>query len=159
MARTCPPLELERCADFGLSRINRQKSEISAGVARQEAETAIYRKVTGKRPDKKRRRTVPAWWAKGERDNGPASLNRSKPVAPVGEKEVALKKLRSQVSVAPGAAKRLCALRFFWLRPRGSQLLLQRSYSSRLRLPARADSLVLDEVGATLDLVTRASTA
>jgi len=32
-------------------------------------------------------------------------------------------------------------------------------YSSRLRLPARADSLVLDEVGATLDLVTRASTA
>src|SRR5262249_25946248 len=46
---------------IGLSRINRQKSEISAGVARQEAETAIYRKVTGKRPNKKRRRMVLAW--------------------------------------------------------------------------------------------------
>jgi hypothetical protein len=33
---------------IGLSRINRQKSEISAGVAQQQAETAIYRKVTGK---------------------------------------------------------------------------------------------------------------
>ena len=46
---------------IGLSRINRQKSEISAGVARQQAETAIYRKVTGKRPNKKRRRAVPVW--------------------------------------------------------------------------------------------------
>jgi hypothetical protein len=46
---------------IGLSRINRQKSEISAGVARQQAETAIYRKVTGKRANNKRRRTVPAW--------------------------------------------------------------------------------------------------
>jgi hypothetical protein len=46
---------------IGLSRINRQKSEISAGVAQQQAETAIYRKVTGKRPNKKRRRTVPTW--------------------------------------------------------------------------------------------------
>jgi hypothetical protein len=46
---------------IGLSRINRKKSEISAGVARQQAETAIYRKVTGKRPNKKRRRTVPTW--------------------------------------------------------------------------------------------------
>jgi hypothetical protein len=44
---------------IGLSRINRQKSEISAG-AQQQAETAIYRKVTGKRPNKKRRRAVPA---------------------------------------------------------------------------------------------------
>jgi hypothetical protein len=46
---------------IGLSRINRQKSEISAGVAQQQAETAIYRKVTGKRPNKKRRRAVSAW--------------------------------------------------------------------------------------------------
>jgi len=45
----------------GISRINRQKSEISAGVAQQQAETAIYRKVTGKRANNKRRRTVPAW--------------------------------------------------------------------------------------------------
>jgi hypothetical protein len=43
---------------IGLSRINRQKSEISAGVAQQQAETAIYRKVTGKLPNKKRRRAV-----------------------------------------------------------------------------------------------------
>ena len=46
---------------IGLSRINRQKSEISAGVAQQQAETAIYRLMTDKRPNKKRRRTVPAW--------------------------------------------------------------------------------------------------
>jgi hypothetical protein len=46
---------------IGLSRINRQKSEISAGVAQQQAEKAIYRKVTGKRANNKRRRTVPAW--------------------------------------------------------------------------------------------------
>jgi hypothetical protein len=46
---------------IGLSRINRQKSEISAGVAQQQAETATYRKVTGKRPNKKRRRAAPAW--------------------------------------------------------------------------------------------------
>jgi hypothetical protein len=39
----------------------RQKSEISGGVAQQQAETAIYRKVTGKRPNKKRRRPVLAW--------------------------------------------------------------------------------------------------
>jgi len=45
---------------IGLSRINRQKSEISGGVAQQQAETAIYRRVTGKRPNKKRRRPVPA---------------------------------------------------------------------------------------------------
>jgi len=45
---------------IGLSRINRQKSEISAHVARQQAETAIYRQVTGKRPNKKRRRAMPA---------------------------------------------------------------------------------------------------
>jgi hypothetical protein len=46
---------------IGLSRINHQKSEIFAGVAQQQAETAIYRKVTGKRPNKKRRRAVPPW--------------------------------------------------------------------------------------------------
>jgi hypothetical protein len=37
---------------IGLSRINRQKSEISAGVAQQQAETANYRKVTGKRSNR-----------------------------------------------------------------------------------------------------------
>jgi hypothetical protein len=46
---------------MGLSRINRQNSETSAGVAQQQADTAIYRKVTGKRPKTKRRRAVPAW--------------------------------------------------------------------------------------------------
>src|SRR5262245_58193690 len=46
---------------IGLSRINRQKSEISAGVARQQADAAIYRQVTGKRPNKKRRHATPAW--------------------------------------------------------------------------------------------------
>jgi hypothetical protein len=45
---------------IGLSRINRQKSEISAGIAQQQTETAIYRNVTGKRPNKKRRCAVPA---------------------------------------------------------------------------------------------------
>lgn len=39
---------------IGLSHINRQKSEISAGVAQQQAETAIYRKVTGKRSRRER---------------------------------------------------------------------------------------------------------
>ena len=46
---------------IGLTRINRQESEISAGVAEQQAETAVYRKVTGKRANNKRRRTVHAW--------------------------------------------------------------------------------------------------
>ena len=46
---------------IGLNRINRQKSEIPARVAQQQAETAIYRKVTGKRANNKRRRTAPAW--------------------------------------------------------------------------------------------------
>ena len=46
---------------IGLSRINRQKSESSAGVAQQQTATAIYRKVTGKRLNKKRRRAVSAW--------------------------------------------------------------------------------------------------
>ena len=39
---------------IGLSYINRQKSEISAGVAQRQAETAIYRKVTGKRSKRER---------------------------------------------------------------------------------------------------------
>jgi hypothetical protein len=46
---------------IGLSRVDRQKSEIFAGVAQQQAETAIYRKLIGKRSNKKRRRAVPAW--------------------------------------------------------------------------------------------------
>ena len=46
---------------IGLSRINRQESEFSAGVAQQQADTAIYSKVTGKRANNKRRGTVPAW--------------------------------------------------------------------------------------------------
>jgi hypothetical protein len=45
---------------IGLGRINRQKSEIAAGVARQQADTAIYRNVTGKRPKKKGYSAVPA---------------------------------------------------------------------------------------------------
>ena len=39
---------------IGLSYINRQKSEISASVAQRQAETAIYRKVTGKRSKRER---------------------------------------------------------------------------------------------------------
>jgi hypothetical protein len=58
---TLPPGPRRTDCYIGLSRINRQNSEISAGVAQQQAETAIYRKVTGKRPNKKRRRAVPAW--------------------------------------------------------------------------------------------------
>ena len=46
---------------IGLSRITRQKSEIAAGVAQQQTETATYRKVTGKRLNKKRRRALSAW--------------------------------------------------------------------------------------------------
>jgi hypothetical protein len=46
---TLPPGPRRTDCYVGLSRINRQKSEISAGVAQQQAETAIYRKVTGKR--------------------------------------------------------------------------------------------------------------
>jgi len=35
------------------SRINRQKSELAATIARQQADAATYRQVTGKRPKKK----------------------------------------------------------------------------------------------------------
>jgi hypothetical protein len=58
---TLPPGPRRTDCYIGLSRINRQNSEISAGVAEQQAETAIYRKVTGRRPNKKRRHAVPAW--------------------------------------------------------------------------------------------------
>jgi hypothetical protein len=42
----------------GLNRINRQQSEIFAGVAQQQAGAATYRKVTGKLPYEKRRRAA-----------------------------------------------------------------------------------------------------
>lgn len=45
---------------IGLSRIYRQKSEIAAGVARQQSDAAIYRGVTGKRSAKKSLRAKPA---------------------------------------------------------------------------------------------------
>jgi hypothetical protein len=45
---------------IGLSRINRDKSQIAAGVARQQSDAAIYRSVTGKRPGTKVRRAAPA---------------------------------------------------------------------------------------------------
>jgi hypothetical protein len=44
---------------IGLSRIERQKAEISAGVAQQQTDRAIYREVTGKPPKKKTRRVAP----------------------------------------------------------------------------------------------------
>jgi hypothetical protein len=45
---------------IGLSRINRQKADISAGVAQQQTDTAIYREVTGRHPSKKGRRVLRA---------------------------------------------------------------------------------------------------
>ena len=42
---------------IGLSRINREKSAIAVGGARQQSDTAIYRSVTGTYPKKKMRRT------------------------------------------------------------------------------------------------------
>jgi hypothetical protein len=39
---------------IGLSYVNRQKYEFSVGVAQQQAEIAIYRKVTGKRSRRER---------------------------------------------------------------------------------------------------------
>ena len=41
------------------SRINRQKSELAATIARQQADAATYRQVTGKRPKKKSNRAAP----------------------------------------------------------------------------------------------------
>jgi hypothetical protein len=38
---------------IGLSRINRQKSEIAAGAAQQQTDRAIYRQLTGRRPNTK----------------------------------------------------------------------------------------------------------
>jgi hypothetical protein len=44
---------------IGLSRIYRQKSDIAAGIARQQSDRAIYRQVTGTQPRTKRRRVDP----------------------------------------------------------------------------------------------------
>jgi hypothetical protein len=46
---------------IGLSRLYRQKSELAADVARQQASGAIYRQVTGARPNTDALRSVPAW--------------------------------------------------------------------------------------------------
>ena len=43
---------------IGLSRINRQKSEIAAGAAQQQSDSAIYRQLTGRRPNTKWHRAV-----------------------------------------------------------------------------------------------------
>jgi hypothetical protein len=45
---------------IGLSRINRDKSQIAAGVARQQSDAAIFRSLTGKRSGTKVRRAAPA---------------------------------------------------------------------------------------------------
>ena len=58
---TVPPGAARTDCYIGLSRINRQRSEISAGVARQQGDTAIYRNVTGQRPQKKRHRAADDW--------------------------------------------------------------------------------------------------
>ena len=42
---------------IGLSRINRERAAIAAGVARQQSDIAIYRSITGTSPKKKMRRT------------------------------------------------------------------------------------------------------
>jgi len=44
---------------IALGRINRQKSELSATIARQAADAATYRQVTGKRAKKTRRAPGP----------------------------------------------------------------------------------------------------
>ena len=49
-----PPGPARTDCYIGLSRINRQKSDIAAGVARQRIDRAIYRNVAGTRPRKKR---------------------------------------------------------------------------------------------------------
>ena len=43
---------------IGLSGINRQKSEIAAGVAQQQTDRAIYRQLTGRRPKMKWHRAL-----------------------------------------------------------------------------------------------------
>jgi hypothetical protein len=43
---------------IGLSRINQQKSEIAASTARQQADSATYRQLTGGRPKPKRHRAA-----------------------------------------------------------------------------------------------------
>jgi hypothetical protein len=57
---TLPPGPRRTNCCIGLNHINRQKSGFSAGVAQQQAETAMYRQLTGKRPNKKRRRPLSA---------------------------------------------------------------------------------------------------
>ena len=57
---TIPPGPARTDCYIGLSRINRQKSEIAAGVAQQQTNTAIYRNVIGTRP-KKKHPAPPAW--------------------------------------------------------------------------------------------------
>jgi hypothetical protein len=46
--------------NIGLSRISGQKAGVAAGVARQQANRATYRNVTGKNPSKKIRHAIPA---------------------------------------------------------------------------------------------------
>jgi hypothetical protein len=43
---------------IGLSLINRQKSEIAAGAAQQQADSATYRQLTGRRPKTKWHRAM-----------------------------------------------------------------------------------------------------
>jgi hypothetical protein len=57
---TIPPGPARTDCYIGLSRINRQKSDIATGVAQQQTDTAIYRNVTRTRP-KKKRPAPPAW--------------------------------------------------------------------------------------------------
>jgi len=61
-----PPGPARTDCFIGLARINRQKSEIAAGVSRQQIDAAIYRNVTGGSAKKTGRRMLPAW--KAERD-------------------------------------------------------------------------------------------
>jgi hypothetical protein len=58
---TVPPGPARTDCYIGLSRINRQKSEISTSVAERQTDNAIFRKVTGKYPKKKLRRPMSAW--------------------------------------------------------------------------------------------------
>jgi hypothetical protein len=52
--RAMPPGPARTDCYIGLSRINRQKSGIAAGVARQRKDLAIFRSVTGTRARKNR---------------------------------------------------------------------------------------------------------
>jgi hypothetical protein len=50
---TIPPGPNRTDCYIGLSRINRQKAEIAAGIAQQQTDRAIYRSVTGISPKTK----------------------------------------------------------------------------------------------------------